>query len=274
MERMMNIKVKKALLLFIFGVVFYIVFNYLPIKFWIEKGIEDAVISEYIWITVKLVFYSGLCIPLLLLKKKAGIDIEKPFKEAPFYFLIPLLIPNVGNFLAVYFIDPAVRSSLHYGILVYDLITDFFTSVYEDVVFVDLGIFLLTELLKENGFRRLLAVLIAGLFFTAVHSYSYLYEDLALALFQQFYVFLLTLECGYLAIYYDSALIPIVAHYLFNALNHVAFGFFFVHDGSLIGPDYLIFTGVIALFAVGYTILLWNYSNLINKEALEQRKGK
>ena len=254
---------KKGFFLFLGGLFFYCLFNYLPLATWIE--------NEYIFLTVKILFYSILSFFLLFFKKKLDLELERPLKEISWLWLIPLLLPALTNFLSVEFFPDIIKKDVNVGLFIFDIITDFFVSVYEDTVFVDIALGLLLPYLKgRNIHKNVLAIFITSLFFTAIHCYSFLQETPSSACLALVYVFLLTVECGYLAIYFDSPLIPILVHYLFNALDFVAFESFF--EIQEITGKYVLFCSILILFAIFYTLALAKISTEQDLRVLGERK--
>lgn len=255
---------KQSWILFISGVALYCLFNYLPLQIWIR--------NEYIYLTVKILFYIVLSFFLLHFKKKLDLELERPLKEISWCWLLPLLIPACTNFISVEFFDSIQPKEVELGVFFFDIITDFFVSVGEDTIFVDIALGLLLPLLrnKRGAHKNVLSLFIISIFFTAIHCYSFLYSKPDVAAFSLVYVFLLTFECGYLAIYFDSPLIPILVHYLFNALDFVAFESFF--EIEKITGKYILFCSLMILFAVFYTMALAKISTEQELKVLGEKK--
>lgn len=254
---------KKGFLLFLLGVLFYALFNYLPFSLWIP--------NEYGYLSLKISYYVVLSGFLLFFKKKLELEIERPYKQIGWYWLIPLLLPAFSNFLAVFFLDIEGTKEIEGGILAFDLITDFFVSVAEDTIFVDIALGLLLDVLPFKRKKNVvLSLFITAFFFTAIHCYSFIYNDPEIAAFSLVYVFLLTMECGYLAIYFDSAWIPILVHYFFNAIDFVAFEQ--IYEINEYTPEYLLFCLVMLFFGIFYTLALAKISTEQDLRVLGERK--
>lgn len=206
---------KKNLILFAIFAVAYFVFNYLPLKIWIE--------NEFVFLGIKIGFYAVLSGLLIWLKHKFHIEIEVPEKQISLVWLIPLLVICFAHPLYALLFNQHMVEEVEVGLLVFDAATDIFVSIVEDIVFVDLYISILMELFDKFPRKRILSIFIAAATFTIAHSYTFIYYELEEAIVILITVFFLIVECGYAAIYFDSPIIPIVLHALFNELNFVIF---------------------------------------------------
>ena len=261
----MKKSIKEKLFVFLGIALGYILWNYLPLANWLG--------NEVLLLGIKAGYYALLAAAVILLKHKFEIEIERPHKELKYVFLIPLVVCCLTNLVsALIFKYAPGEEAGEYGILALDLFVDLLGSIIEDLCFVDILISLLLDVLKSK-YKKSLAMILSGLIFTAVHAYSFLYlsgaEQYALAGFQLVSVFLATLACGYLAIYYDSAIIPVGFHFLFNALNHVVFFHFFEFNILEAGWPYILYVAMIALLTFAYFNALWHMSE---SQGLRERK--
>ncbi|MBP5092396.1 MAG: CPBP family intramembrane metalloprotease [Bacilli bacterium] len=261
----MEKSLKEKLFLFLGIALGYMLWNYLPLASWIA--------NEVVFLSIKLAYYAVLAALIIILKHRFEIEIERPHKELKYLFLVPLIVCCLGNLASSLIFQYGVGEASHEsGLLVLDLVVDLLCSIVEDLCFVDVLIAILLYVIKSK-YKKSISILVSGLVFTAVHAYSFLYlnsaEQYALAGFQEFYVFFVTLACGYLAIYYDSAIIPVGFHFLFNALNHVVFFHFFEFSILEAGWPYIVFTGMIAILTFAYFNALWHMSE---SQGLRERK--
>lgn len=252
------IKNKHILVLIIPVALIYLLFNYEPLP----KQIN----SEEIYLSIKLVLYVILSFFVLFFKKKWKIEIERPKKEISFFYLFGLLIPCFAN-LIYHFLMPSAGHNEFELLLIFDVIVDVSASVLEDVIFVDLLIALVLNNVNWKH-KNLFAILISGGVFTLVHCYTFLNNTWQMSLLLLAWVFLLTLTCGYLAIYFDSFLIPVGVHFLFNATNYVVFNS--IYGKIDLDVHYIVFNIVIMLMGFFYVVALWHLSELqAYKKAVE-----
>lgn len=227
----------------------YVLFNYLPLKRWIDE--------EWIYLTIKFCLYLAMSAIALIYKHKKDIEMERPYSEISFFYLIPLLIPCFANLIYMLIREEGVDGRFE-PIMLYDLIVDATGSVIEDLLFVDFMLVLLLQNLHTK-YAKAISVVISGIFFMAAHCYSFLEFKPEVAALRLVFVALLTMECGYLAIFFDSFLIPVSFHFLFNAINYIIFDFFYYVEVSQI---YYAFNFLIAIMASSYVIVLWHLSEL------------
>lgn len=259
----MTTSVKRKLSVMIPLMVFYAVFCYLPWVSWF---------GEWVFLIIKLVAFAVAAGILIFFKHKYKWEIERPHKELRYSFLLPLFLFCGINFLSVPFLNPSYSYEAEdLGLLFMESFADLASSVLEDVLFVDVFIALMLEILPFR-YKRSLSILFSSLLFTAVHACLFLYpgeftasDPIQVAIVQEVFVFLLTAGCGYLAIYYDSALIPVAFHFLYNLCNHVLYYHIYALELSW---QYVLFISIFAVFAIFYFAALWHMS-----EAMVYRKN-
>lgn len=243
---------KQNLIIFAVFAAAYFLFNYIPLKLWIE--------NEFVFLGIKIGFYGILSGLLIWLKHKCHIEIEVPEKQINILWLLPLLIICFAHPLYALLFNQHMVEEVEVGVLVFDAATDIFVSIVEDIVFVDLYISLLMELFHNNKYKRIISIMIAALTFTLAHCYTFMYFEWREALVILITVFFLIVECGYAAIYFDSPIIPIVLHAVFNELNFVIFEQLFHVDESK--PQYSIFLLVVLALTCCYLAAIYKMSTL------------
>lgn len=227
----------------------YTLFNYLPIKTWIN--------NEWKYLTIKLCLYIAMSVFSIIYKKKKDIELDRPFCQINYLYLIPLLIPCFANLIYMLIREEGVDGKFEY-IMIYDLVVDAFGSIIEDLLFVDFMLYFLLNNLKCKN-QNAISVVISGIIFMSAHCYSFLEFPVQVAILRLVFVALLTMECGYLAIFFDSFLIPVIFHFLFNAINYIIFDFFYYVE---VREIYYAFNFLIAIMASNYVIVLWHLSEL------------
>ncbi len=248
--------VKRKLIIFVTLFVYYVVLSYLPSEVWFgERG----------FLIARILAFAPAVSFLIFAKHFWEIEIERPHIQLKYLFLLPLLIFCAINFLSVPIIGfgPSYEAQ-DVGLLMLELVADSAAAVFEDLLFVDLFICLFLDLFHFKH-ARLVSIFCSATLFCAAHCYIFLYPTYPgeieavwlVSLLQIVFIYLLTLVCGYLAIYFDSALIPVSFHFLYNASNHILFYHFY--DFAL-SWRYVLFVSIFAVFGIFYFIALWHMS--------------
>ena len=240
----------------------YIIFAFVPqgIQSLIPEGLEVNVFRELVPLFFTLIVYVVFAFFVVFYKLRLEIEIERPFKELKFLWLLPLLLPCFASLLSVPVLSSPLLHMENAGEFVLDLVLDLFVSTAEDFIFVDVMISFLLDVLKDSKYKNLKAMVLSSIFFTVIRCYLFIDTAVDMAFFLLAVNFVVTFTCGYLAIYFDSALIPVGFHYLFNALNFIVAPGLFGYE-----LDYRYFLFVI-YFVLGlgvYTIALYRISRLM-----------
>lgn len=252
----MDKSVKRNLILLISLIAYYVLFSYLPFEVWFsERGFQIA----------RLVAFVPAVAVLIVLKHLWHIEIKRPHVQLKYVFLLPLVLFCFINFLSVpIFNFPKSHEAQDAWLLVLELVSDGAAAIFEDLLFVDLFICVFLDTVHVKHAKPL-AIFASAFLFCVAHSYIFLYETypgdvndaFLVSLLQIIYIFLLVLVCGYLAIYFDSAVIPVTFHFLYNAINHILFYHFYEFD---ISWPYVLFVSIFAVFGIFYFVALWHLS--------------
>ncbi len=247
---------KRKLILLISLVLYYILFSYLPFQIWFsEKGFQIARIIAFVPAVAVLIF----------LKHLWHIEIKRPHVQLKYIFLLPLILFCFINFLSVpIFNFPKSQEAQDVGLLVLELVSDGAAAIFEDLLFVDLFICFFLDVVHVKHAKSL-AIFASAFLFSLAHCYIFLYQTypgsfndpFLVSLLQIIYIFLLVLVCGYLAIYFDSAIIPVSFHFFYNVINHILFYHFYEFD---ISWPYVLFVSIFAVFGIFYFTALWHLS--------------
>lgn len=248
--------VKRKFFLLIGLVAYYVLFSYLPFQIWLgEKGFQVA----------RILAFAPAAGTLIFLKHLWHLEIARPHIQLKYIFLAPLALFCFINFLSVpIFGFPKSQEAQDFGLLALELVSDGVTAIFEDLLFVDLFICFFLDVVRLKHARSL-AIFASASFFCAARCYIFLYQtypghfsDPALvSLLQLSFIFMLTLVCGYLAIYFDSAIIPVSFHFSYNVINHILFYHFYEFD---ISWPYVLFGSIFAFFGIFYFAALWHLS--------------
>lgn len=243
---------KRKLSVIVVMATFYILLNFIPFHWWIP--------NQYYFFTFRLctlLFFAALSI---YLKHRNKIEIERPVRQISYYWLIPLIIPCFTNFIYVTIVGINPLDEIRADLLAMDIICDIFLSIFEDIVFVDmLNSFFLDLFECRTRKSKLYSMLCCATIFTLLHSYNFILNDPEIAVYELVFIFLITMECSYLAIYFGKEIIPIGFHILFNSIDFVAFGA--IYDITM-SWKYFGFSMILAFFTFFYILALAKISSL------------
>ncbi|MCR4698415.1 MAG: hypothetical protein K5762_03510 [Bacilli bacterium] len=256
----------KLIYLLVFGGI-YLLMNYLLFLF-IPVGVESLIPEEargslpegLVEILVTMTLYAVLSFFVIFYKLKLKIEIERPFKELRYFWLLPLLIPCFASLIGVALLPGSQFVMENPLLFSLDLVLDLFVAVSEDFIFVDVMISFLSDFLPKGKYKNLLAMLIASVIFTLSRNYLFIDNSVDVTFFLLAVSFVSTFTCGYLAIYFDSALIPVGFHYLFNVLNFIVAPALFVYP---VNWRYYLFVMIFVLFMAIYVLALYRISRLM-----------
>ena len=197
---------KKKLFVIAPFMAFYVLFSFLPLQPWL---------GEWGFLVLRFVCFTVCAGLLVFFKNHYHWSIDHPNKELRYTFLFPLTIFCFINFFSVPFFKFNLSIEAEdIGLMFMESATDFSASVFEDVLFVNLLIGLLLDLVNWK-YKRSFSVLLSAVLLTAAHSYTFLYpgefpasDPLQVACVQEAFIFLITAGCGYLSMFFDSAVIP------------------------------------------------------------------
>lgn len=231
---------------------FYVLLNFIPFHWWIK--------NEYYFLVFRLCALIAFSSLSIFLKHHNKIEIERPARQISYFWLIPLIIPCFTNFIYVFLVGINPLEEIEINLLIMDLFCDFFLSIFEDLVFVDmLNSFFLDIFECRTRKSKLYSMLCCAGIFTVLHTYNFILNIPEIAAYELVFIFLITMECSYLAIYFDKEIIPIGFHILFNSIDFVAFDA--IYDISM-SWKYFGFSMILAFFAFFYILSLTKISSL------------
>lgn len=223
--------------------------------------------SSFMNTTAYLIFrfsvYVLLVFFVIFMKHKYKIEVEKPHQELHYFSLLPLLVPCFTELIYCIIIDAETNPNFNGLVLSAEIVIDLLDSIFEDIIFVDVMIALLFDIFSYKVGRNLFTMVLASIIFTVIRSYVFISRGLVYGGFTLLITFVVTFTCCYLAIYFDSPLIPIFFHFLFNVSNFVIAPHVFTYDIEL---NYYMMNIFCLVFLMLYTNLLLAISYRLNKK--------
>lgn len=241
----MKQETRNKLIYLIVFTILYIVLNYIPFRFFMDT------IPLLIF---RLCYYALLLIPVVYFKNRCRMEIEKPLKELHYLVLVPFLLPCLMDIVYCNIYEAEFNVGFSLAELLLEAAVDLFDSIVEDIIFVDVLIAFLFDVIREKKKRNIRCMIFSAAFFCLIRCYVFIYNDPLDSLLTIFVTAVITFSCAYLAIYFDSALIPIIFHFLFNVPNFVIAPILFSYSTEL---EYVIFTLLFMVPLLGYTFFMY-----------------
>lgn len=243
------IKQEKHKFIYFLSFIFtYILLNFIPFKLFL---------NEIPYLVFRLITYFFLMIFVIVYKLRYRIEIPKPIQRPNILLLLPLFIPCFIDIIYAVIFEAEFKIQFSILILVLETIIDLFDSVVEDVIFVDVMITFLYEVLKYQEKKNLYSIIISSTFFMLIRTYVFWTYDFDDAIFNLAVTWVITFACGYLAIYYESEWVPITFHFLFNVPNFVIAPILFDYKTEL---EYYLFVSIFIIPLLIYTVLMYHLS--------------
>ncbi len=229
--------------------------------------------AETVYLIVRFIFYTLLSAATVILKHIYHIEIERPRKEINYLWLVPFILPCLATIFYGFLTNAPFNPTGFEHDFFLEIGIEICGVLAEDLIFIDFAIDILLDILPERKHKSLLASFIAAVVFVIVRCSYFTLYSWDLSLFLLTLVFAINFSCGYLAIFFDSALIPICCHFFFNTTNLV------------IGPEiysinydsrYFVFMILVEVIMTIYTFALYRISRLMEfkEDFLEMQKSE
>lgn len=241
----MKPETRHKLVYLIVFILMYMILNYVPFSFFMDT------IPLLIF---RLCYYALMLFPVIYFKNHLRIEIEKPLKELHYLVLIPFLLPCLMDIIYCNIYEVEFNVGFSLTELLLEAAVDLFDSIVEDIIFVDVLIAFLFDIIHKKKKRNIRCMLFSAAFFSLIRCYAFIYESPLDAMLTIFVTAIITFACAYLAIYFDSALIPIIFHFLFNVPNFVIAPILFNYSTQ---PEYVIFTILFMVPLLAYTFFIY-----------------
>lgn len=234
--------------------------------------------AETVFFIVRVIFYFLMAGVAIFVKLRFHFEIERPRKEIHYLWLAPFLLTFVSSIVYGFVTKSELNPIGFQHDFFLEMGIEVFGVIVEDLIFVDFALDILLELLPKRKHSALLACVIAAFIFVLVRCSYFTLYSWDVSLFLLFFVFCINFICGYLAVYFDSVLIPLSFHFLCNTLNLVIASEIYLINYDLY---YYFFMSFVLIASVVYSLALYRISRLMeyrdiylqeHKELLNEEK--
>ena len=171
---------------------------------------------------------------------------------------IPLLLPCFSNLLYSSFFSGAFVVPEDGFRVVLLFIDDLVVALMEEIIFRGLLYFFFLDLFKSKKKGVVYAILLSSAVFACLHLVNIFSSDPLAVLLQMGYSFVLGLVLCAVYAGGENIILPIVGHFLFNAINDTLSSSFFVFKTDM---PYLIWSLLFAVFGLLYATIVFIVMN-------------
>ncbi len=192
------------------------------------------------------------CILLFLMLheiKKNQIQHRRNPNHLSILFLVPFLLVCSSNLLYCFFFHEKQVISFDAQSFILSTIETLFSVTIEEILFRIFFIEFLFSFLKDGRWKNLLVILFSALAFSFMHVLNFFGNAPLAVLLQIGYTFYLGLIFGVMALFFESPILSIVFHFLFNFLNMNLYNCLYDVE---ITSKYVLFS-----FLLGFVLLIY-----------------
>jgi membrane protease YdiL (CAAX protease family) len=243
----MDKKTSNLLFSFLYLLAFYLAIKFIPF----EK------MTSFSWFPVMM---QSLCLVLLLAMilyevKKNGLVHRKKENHLNYLLLIPLILGCASNLLYCLFFQVAPSVSFDPVLFPLNSFKTLLSVSIEELLFRFFFLEFLICFIKDGKWKNVLVVLFSSLAFSLMHVVNFFGNAPLSVLIQIGYTFLLGGILSYLALMFESPIVPILGHFLFNYLNTDIFVCLYSVEINL---SYVLFSIGIGLILLIYLFVLYD----------------
>ena len=231
---------------FLYLLAVYLGIKLLPLIDWLPQLWQANLIQIALYlILIGLIIYECRRIPLHHRKNKDHLS---------YFLLLPMVLGCMSNLLYCWFfgIEPKVSiDSLYFPLN--SVITILCVSI-EELLLRFLFFSFVEDMVRKSRYSVLWTVLFSSIAFSLMHCINFFGNAPLNVLLQLGYTFVLGLALGSLAILFESPIIPILGHFLFNFLNTDLYVSLYQAE---INTSYVLFSVGVIILLILYLILLY-----------------
>lgn len=246
---------KNLIYTFLYVLALYLGIKMIPFERWI--AIE--------WVVALLKTFTYLLLLLLALWecRKADMEPEKNECHLSYFLLLPLLIGPCSNlgFGLLFHSEPDIHFDSSFA---FTLIETLECTAIEEILFRWILLSFLVKAVQGKKNPDILVILLDSLLFSLMHAINFFGNNPLNVLLQMGYTFVLGWILSTIAMSFETPIVPVLGHFLFNFLNTDVAVRIYSYDMSK--PSYLVYSGVLSFLVIIYVGLLY----LITKN--KQRK--
>lgn len=222
-------------------------------------GVKLLPLYEWIpiyWVAslVFFILYLGIIFLLVHEATRANLKPLKNESHLSYLWLIPLIIGCMSNLISSWAECLPVTSEFYITTLLHRMGMTLCCVVIEELLFRFFFLYFLQDMIKKEEHKDLFVILFSSLAFSFMHVVNFYGNNPVAVITQMGYTFVLGLILGFIAIYFETPLIPIIGHFLFNFLNTDLYSMFYVLK---MDATYYLISIAIGTFVMAYAVILY-----------------
>lgn len=241
---------------FLYLFALYLGVKLLPIKDWIPVT----------WVVNLLMYVFYLLVIALLVyeSRKAKLEMQKNSQHLSYLLLIPLVIGGMSNLIYSWVFTAPIRESLDVAAFINNAGMTLCCVTIEELLFRFFFLYFLQDVVKDGKYKDILLILFSSLAFGLMHVVNFYGNNPLSVLTQIGYTVVLGLVLGFIALYFQTPIIPIIGHFIFNFLNTDLYALFYSLE---MNTPYILTSLCIGIFVLGYVGILYYIARRKNEHA-------
>ncbi len=228
----------------------------MPLKEWIP----------FVWASNLLMYALYVVIIFLLVyeSRRAKLTMQKNEHHLNYLLLLPLVVGGMSNLIYSWVFASPLKESLDVASFFNNAGMTLCCVTIEELLFRFFFLYFLQDVVKEGKYRDLLLILFSSLAFGMMHVVNFYGNNPLMVLTQIGYTMVLGLVLGFMALYFQTPVIPIIGHFIFNFLNTDLYALFYSLE---MNSPYILTSLCIGLFVLGYVAFLYYLARRKNEHA-------
>lgn len=249
----MKEKTSKTLFAFLYLLSFYLAIKLIPF--------EKLNAVSYLPSLLQVLSLFFLLLWIFHELRNSGLTHYKNQNHLNIFLLSPFLLICLSNILYCLIFHEELKIQMDIS-FIFTVLKTSFSVMIEEILFRVFFIEFLRLGLKESRWKNLLIIFFSSIAFSLLHVINFYGNPPLSVLLQIGYTFYLGLILGYIAIYFESPILPFICHFLFNFLNTDLY--ISLYDAE-INTRYVLFSSILGIVLLIYFVLLYHLAWRKNK---------
>lgn len=245
---------------FLYLLLFYLGIDLLPI----EKWIPEASLASFVRLLVLF------CLLLLVIKEayqNRREEQETIRRKRDYFALLPFVFGFASNLFYALFFHQERKDAITSAVAL-SVFTVLGMAAIEEILFRYLLLSYFENLFSNKKQKEILSVLCSSLCFSLMHVINF-YGNAYGAVFAQLgYTLLLGIILGFLAVLFETPLLPLLGHFLYNFFNMTLYSGLYSTTFSV---SYVIYSAAIGIVLTAYSFLLFVLFTRSKKTPIEEQ---
>ncbi len=255
----MDKKTSNLLFTFLYLLAFYLAIKFIPF--------EKLDFTSWLPMLLQVISLLLLLAWIIHETRKNGLSDRRNENHISYLLCIPYLLGCSSNLLYCLFFQKEVIIDFDALSFVLKTFDTLFGVAIEELLFRFFLVEFLLSLLKDGKWKNMLVILYSSLFFSLMHVINFYGNAPLNVLIQMGYTFALGLILGTVALLYETPVLVVIGHFLFNYLNMDVYSCFYDVE---INVSYVLFSVGIVIILLVYLVLLYDLDRRKKKRVSDQ----